>query len=513
MRTYTQEELKIKVVRGTANDFLYSIEKSFNKDYEWWDNRYTYWRLNSVGIGCRTFVAKPDDRNLRITLDVNDIEQYANINEVSLQTATKLLLSHEIFHILLGHFSSKYKNHNKRLLNIAGDIEINQLIGLKAPGLQVADFGYKPFRNTDYYYDKLKADLDAKMQEQQNVDLNMPTFDNVDSEEGELPEDAEQLGNSFGESDTMTPSDEMEDGGNNGSTSKLEDMINEQAEKSNESGFNNNCFNNDMMDMPDTNEAPENNASTGADGDGRGQQTLEDSLIDDMIPGNRVVNEKTSDMMKQQEIDIDVTLKKVAEIENTIKKDLSKEDTYTIKGLKEIIRKIENKEKEVKITPHDRVNTYHKFNNRRKNGNFILPGKKLTNEGLKKKLDTSLTVFIDVSGSTRGRINKDLMNVAKKMHRLGATIVYYTDYIISICEPDSIFFTEDAGGCTEITRVIPEYLQNHELERAYVFTDGRDDFGPMKEVCKKFTVYFIEEWSHSVYEKYTEKSARLSRWG
>ena len=103
------------------------------------------------------------------------------------------------------------------------------------------------------------------------------------------------------------------------------------------------------------------------------------------------------------------------------------------------------------------------------------------------------------------------MNVAKKMHKLGATVVYYEDYITSICEPDSIFFTESAGGCTEITSVIPEYLQDHELERAYVFTDGHDDFTLMKEVCKKFNVYFIDNYSHTVYERYNERSEKLGR--
>ena len=510
---YSQEELKTKVITKAASDFLYTIEKSFNKDYPWWDSRYIYWSLSHVGVGCNTFVQKRNNR-LGITLDINDIDNYADINKVDIEVATKLLLSHEIFHILLGHFSSKYKNHNKRLLNIAGDIEINQLIGLKAPGLQASDFELKPFRTTDYYYDILKAELDAKMEEQKDIDLNMPMFDNVDTEDDEMPEDAEQLGNSLGE-DTSSEitSDELEnEEENKESSSKLEDMIDEQSdfdEDEEDSSGNYNklrdAFSNDDIEKP-TDE-------TSASNSGRNPKSLEDMMIDEMIPENREVNETTSEMMEQQEIDIDINLKKICDIENAIKKDLAKEDTYTVKGLKEIIKKIENKEKAIKITPHDKVNTYHKFNNRRKNGNFILPGKRLTNEGVKKKYDSSLTVFIDVSGSTSGRINTDLMNIAKKMHNLGATIVYYEDTITSICEPDSLFFTEPARGGTDITRVIPEYLKDHELERAYVFTDGEDDFTLMKDVCKKFNVYFIDNYSHHVYEKFTEKSTNFStRW-
>ena len=89
----------------------------------------------------------------------------------------------------------------------------------------------------------------------------------------------------------------------------------------------------------------------------------------------------------------------------------------------------------------------------------------------------------------------------------------YENSITSVCEPDDVFFTEGAGGGTDITHTIKDYLNNFEaFDRAYVFTDGCDNFTYLKSVCDKFNVYFIQG-NRRVYERYNENSNIPNRWG
>lgn len=471
MYTYTEEQALNKNIRQVANDFLYQMNKAFNKDKAYY-NEY-YWGVENIGRGTKTFVStsRYNSSKLLVTLDIDDILNYSDINDIDVESATKIILSHEIFHILLGHFSSKYKKHNKEILNLAGDLEINQLIGLRPPGIQPEDFGLKPYRNTDYYYDILIKEFEDRKTALENIISEMNPSE----------------GTPMGINENEEPSENTE--------------LNEPSEESN---------NEKEQSVGENTEEIKTEPKSVTEEVGRGTQSIEEKVLEDMIPEGAMINEVTVEIMDTETIEINENLKDLARVEEVVKKNLSKKDIYNIKGLDEIVRKMVNREKMVKITPHDKVNTYYKFNNRRKR-DFILPGKKLTNSGTKKKLDTSLTVFIDVSGSTKGRININLMNVARKMHEMGATIVYYRNSIVSICEPDKTFFTEFGQGGTKITQTVAEYIsRGYDLMRAYVFTDGQDDFRYLKEVCEKFNVYVID--SYKVYEKYNEKSRIVSRW-
>ena len=465
MYTYTEEQALNKNIRQVASDFLYQMNKAFNKDKSY-RNEY-YWSIENVGQGIKTFVStsRYNNRKLLITLDIDDILNYSNINNIDIESATRVILSHEIFHILLGHFSTKYKNHNKEILNIAGDLEINQLIGLKPPGIQPEDFGLKPYRNTDYYYDNLIKDFEERKKALEDI----------------ISETSSPKG---------IPINVIDDSKLSENNEPLKDREKDPIEIEQSQGRSEEEIETEPKSIPQ--EA------------GRGTQSIEEKVLEDMIPEGAIINEVTAEIMDTETIEINENLKDLARVEKVVKKNLSKKNIYDIKGLDEIVRKMVNREKMVKITPHDKVNTYYKFNNRRKR-DFILPGKKLTNSGTKKKLDTSLTVFIDVSGSTRGRININLMNVARKMHEMGATIVYYRNSIVSICEPNKTFFTEFGQGGTKITQTVTEYIsRGYDLMRAYVFTDGQDSFKYLKDACKKFTVYVID--NYKVYEKYNEKS-------
>lgn len=520
MLQLTENEKITKSIRNSAKTFLEKINAAYNRGNKRYQG-YVNWYLNNVGFGCRTFVSTNVgwyNSAFYITLDANDIMDYADANGVDVDTATKLLVSHEIFHILLGHFSSKYKDHNKRILNIAGDLEINQLINLHEPGIQVYDYGYKPFRNTDYYYDLLMADVEEKVNEKELITIICSGSDSSDSSDCETPfgisieglpnpENAENNSMSDGdgkesEKDSDTLSDDMKSG--SGNSDEDEDINNNITIHK----INGDTIKPDNPSESDSKSSSESSPSRGHEK----RSSIEDEIIDEIIPEDRHVNEVTVETMENEVIDITFSIDEIIKIENTIKKELSRADTYEIDGLNEIIRKIINKEKSMKITPHDRQASYYKLNNRRKS-DFLLPGKKLTNDGIKKKFDSSPVVFIDVSGSTHGRVNTDLMNVAKKLHKIGATIVYYENNIISVCEPNDTFFTENSGGGTDITSTIKTYLANFEaFDRAYVFTDGYDNFSYLKSVCDKFNVFFIQG-NRRVFEKYTEKSIIPNRWG
>lgn len=517
MRELTADEKVIKAIRNSAKVFLEKINAAYNRGNKT-RRGYVNWDLNTVAFGCRTYVSINTgwySSSFYITIDANDILNYAEVNGVDVDTATKLLVSHEIFHILLGHFSSKYKNHNKRILNIAGDLEINQLINLHEPGIQVYDYGFKPFRNTDYYYDMLMAEVEEQVNEKELM-TQIVIFS---------PEDTSTNGEDsrrsvFGDAED---SKEMEDSSMTSKESNSSEEINSSDFEDEDEDINNDItihkmngetINPENKNSSDNSSSEESKSSSSESSRSKGSErrSVEEEIIDELIPEDRQVNEATVKTMEKEIVDINFSIDDIIKVENTIKKELSKADTYEIEGLNEIIRKIINKERSMKITPHGRQSSYYKFNNRRKS-DFLLPGKKLTNEGIKKKFDSSPVVFIDVSGSTQGRVNIDLMNVARKLHKIGATIVYYENSITSVCEPKDVFFTEGPGGGTDITNTIRAYLKNfEEFDRAYVFTDGYDNFTYLKSVCDKFNVYFIQG-NRRVFEKYNEKSNIPNRWG
>lgn len=419
------DEKLIKAIEFSGNQLLSKIHSVFNEEN-------IQWYIARIDRGCGTYVYKSNfywNNSLNIVIDIENIENYIEKNNISVDTAAKLLISHEMFHIILGHFSSKYESHNKRLLNIAGDIEINQIIGLEAPGLQPEDFGFKPYRDTDYYYEEL---LKLYADEEKNRDSGQ---------------------------------------------------------------FSNDQFDDDHDDDTQSNDTQSNTTQSSNE---NSNDSFDNNIIDELIPEDRIVNEVTAEKLSETTINITSKPGTLAELEARIKKQLNAKDTYNIQGLQEVINKIERKEKTQRISPHGKKDTYYKFNNRRKNGSLILPGKKLTDSGVKKKYDTSFTAFIDISGSTSGTCHKDLMNVAKKLHSIGGTIVYYNGKLQSICETEDCFFPERAYGGTSISRAISEYLETHSLNRAYVFTDGNDYFENLKSVCEKYTVYYVN------YRKVTE---------
>jgi len=113
----------------------------------------------SIPTACVT----PDNINIKLCINPDFWE--------SLDENTKLgVLKHELLHIAFFHLHHFDRFPNKKLYNVAADLEINQYIqaeykGEKWDGLEFDEGIYKPLnllpkQGTKYYYDKLQDELD-----------------------------------------------------------------------------------------------------------------------------------------------------------------------------------------------------------------------------------------------------------------------------------------------------------------------------------------------------------------
>lgn len=113
----------------------------------------------SIPTACVT----PDNLNIKLCINPDFWE--------SLDEKTKLaVLKHELLHIAFFHLQNFDRFSNKKLYNVAADLEINQYIqadykGEKWDGLEFDEGIYKPLnllpkQGTKYYYEKLQEELD-----------------------------------------------------------------------------------------------------------------------------------------------------------------------------------------------------------------------------------------------------------------------------------------------------------------------------------------------------------------
>ena len=424
---------KERELHNIAHKFVTALNKKFRGC--------KVFSFHSLNTGGRTYVTQ----FFNIHVDLNDVSDYAKANQCTMETAIKLLISHEIFHVLLGHFSSKYKNHDKNLLNIAGDLEINSYLGIQHPGITAADYGWSPLLSTEVYYQKL-VELGEQNKEEKDADNSAADSGENTDDELDIPNVSiyNQDGQKVGEVPSEKPSNDQN---SNQSQSSFNDMI--------ESNYN--------IDIPD----------------------------------DVTINTTTSDLLGDNTIDINISLNDMLDnkkiVQETVTAAMRRElEECNIVGLEAIIKKLERVEKEHTIQPKSRISTYYKLNNRR-NSDFILPGKKLEGGNTKKKHSKGLTIFIDVSSSTHGTIGTNLNKVAYRLHKEGATIVYYNSNISAIIKPEEAFYKGRIAGSTSITNTVKEYMRRYgDLERVYVFTDGEDRFTRMSEMCDSYKIFFIE---------------------
>jgi predicted metal-dependent peptidase len=103
------------------------------------------------------------------------------------------LLKHELLHIAFGHLTTFFKFTNKKLANVAMDMEINQYISkqyLPEGGIDIddyADLNLDRKAGARYYYDKLNQLQDEKDKNGTTGDPNMDQLlDNI--ENGDIPD-------------------------------------------------------------------------------------------------------------------------------------------------------------------------------------------------------------------------------------------------------------------------------------------------------------------------------------
>lgn len=103
------------------------------------------------------------------------------------------LLKHELLHIAFGHLTMYFKFSDKRLANVAMDMEINQYIvdeDLPEGGIKLSDYeslNLDPKAGCRYYYDKLKELEDKK---EKNGSCGNRNMDNLldDIKSGSIPD-------------------------------------------------------------------------------------------------------------------------------------------------------------------------------------------------------------------------------------------------------------------------------------------------------------------------------------
>ena len=119
--------------------------------------------LNKVWDGRRVPTAGVSKNNINYQLAINP-EFWESLSD----NHRLGLLKHELLHIAFGHLTTFFKFSNKRLANVAMDMEINQYISkewLPEGGIDIdeyADLNLDRKAGCRYYYDKLKELQDEK---------------------------------------------------------------------------------------------------------------------------------------------------------------------------------------------------------------------------------------------------------------------------------------------------------------------------------------------------------------
>lgn len=96
-----------------------------------------------------------------IIMPISFIESYLKRYDDQQKALRELnkIVAHEMLHIRLNHFSKEYNGYDPKLLNIAGDLVINEMLDIRYPGLRPDTFNYPKGLTTKEYYQLLDRDL------------------------------------------------------------------------------------------------------------------------------------------------------------------------------------------------------------------------------------------------------------------------------------------------------------------------------------------------------------------
>lgn len=468
---------KKRMIASDCESFLYKLNNSlYSDDRTYFKVEARYTEDNS---GC--YVSKLDhysynNRVIKIILNIDILDAHELAHQINkdINTTIRLIISHELLHLFLKHLDDKYDKLNRKLFNIAADLEVNSYINAPFPLLRAEQYNLPDFLTASRYYELLLEQAQQQQKKRFSFNNNNEKDNDKDENDNDNENNSNEVENECNDNNSSHSSNNNTD---------IQDEVNDESQNEN----------NELINKFLESQLPKN----------------EDDLynhIEEFTLNNKDNHDTFNNIVKQY---IDNNNSKVNIIEKIVH-ELNKyiDKKLNIMNLDNIISKLVSRENTKTIQPHDRVNTFTKLNNRRKQSGIILPGKKLVKHGLKKKFDSELTVFIDVSGSTSDKIHQ-LNEAAYRLYKVGATVVFYDDNIVSVIKPNEVFYCHNSRGGTSIQKVIKEYTNKYkQLHRAYIFTDGEDDFTNLNEVIKEYKVFYINK--EAAVEIYSDKDVATS---
>jgi len=400
------------------------------------------------------------------TIYEKDILNYfeAHKEEKSLNYVAEKFITKEFLHIMLGHYSKKYKDYDKEILNIAANLEVNSLLKLRDPLENPEKYNLPQFCTTDYYYEKLLEMLENQNnqnEENDNSDNNDNSNDNNENNENQQDQNNNEQSNENKDQDNQN--DESND--------------NKNKEQNNDFG--------EQNDQNSSNELGEENEEKESSDLDRGNTLHIDNLINNFNYDCKFTNEN---------FDYSDTEVGSFNVFNNILNNSTQERKKLYNNLlknpvvADIVKELNNHENKVDMIATEWERTYFKLNNRRQsNDDLIYPGRKRIKGGAHKHFGTASTLFVDVSGSTRTEIYNSgqketiwdyLYAIAEYLHKeTQCNVVFYNRDVCYQLKSSDRFIMPTSRGGTSIMDTVTNYTANGEkLNRCYVLSDGEDKY-------------------------------------
>ena len=149
-------------------------------------------------------------------------------------------------------------------------------------------------------------------------------------------------------------------------------------------------------------------------------------------------------------------------------------------GFRNMLRTLERNKQHVKLSMVNKQQDWCKLNNRRKHSHLVIPGKSETEGALERKLKMHSVLFVDVSGSMRYHSEKTFALAYLAIKKLDTTVVFYDTEIKAIFDrknlPQLSAFT--AGG-TYVLGAVEQYEEERKpIDHVIILTDAEDDSIP-----------------------------------
>lgn len=212
------------------------------------------------------------------------------------------------------------------------------------------------------------------------------------------------------------------------------------------------------------------------------------------------------DRLRDNAIRNEITKIKYAKSQGNIHQDLQKIDIAEVgvwKDMRELYNKVKDSEGEINKARVKKVDTWSKFNVRKDESVFIYPGKhQIKGNGFDMINEPKSVVFVDVSGSMENTADI-LYSILYMLNKnLDMKIVFYDTQVIKVYENIKNSEIEPGFACgTDLLYSIEDYAKNYtknKIKNIYVLTDGYD--WSIREAKEKYNVSVWELSANSINE-------------